>query len=246
MKSPSLLVCLPAYGSTVTPHTTQSLFTLAQWMTSNQIRANFLWLNMNGIEDCRNTMLTIWYDNYPDATHLLMVDADMSFPHDLIKDMLKFNQPVTGVMYAKRQMDPPAAVGVVLKEGETTADMVSGFLKVQATGAGVLLIKRMAIDAMLEKMPELIDDAIETQTAAPVLKAHGAKRYLTAFDKLKVDNGPPLSEDLAFCERWRRCGGEIWANVSHLIGHVGQFNYAIRYQDTLELQERENQEKAAA
>ncbi len=53
-----------------------------------------------------------------------------------------------------------------------------------------------------------------------------------------------LSEDLAFCERWRLCGGEVWANVNHLIGHIGPYNYAIRYADYLENKAQEKKDAA--
>lgn len=245
--NPNVTVCLPAYGSSVTSYTTESLWTLAQWFTDVRIQSSLCWLDMNGIEDCRNTFLTIWYDHMPDSTHLLFVDADMKFSHSLIQDMLRFNQPVVGCLYSKRQMHPADAVGVVLNANETPADTVDGFLKVRAVGAGVLLIRRDAIKTMLEKLPDLIDDGpVEYQTAAPTLQGYGAKRYIKAFDKLKVDGHQPLSEDLAFCERWRQCGGDVWANVEHLIGHIGKFNFAIRYADTLELQEKANREKEKA
>ena len=32
-----------------------------------------------------------------------------------------------------------------------------------------------------------------------------------------------LSEDFAFCHRWRSCGGEIWLDVESRLGHEGTF-----------------------
>src|SRR5678815_2773999 len=112
---PNVTICLPAYGGHVTSYTTESIFTLAQWMANVKIQSQLCWLDMNGIEDCRNTFLTIWYDHFPDSTHLLFVDGDMKFRHEMVRDMLRFNQPVVGCMYSKRQMQPAAAVGTVLK-----------------------------------------------------------------------------------------------------------------------------------
>ena len=45
--------------------------------------------------------------------------------------------------------------------------------------------------------------------------------------------GARLSEDYSFCHRWRQCGGEVWANISHPITHVGLHRYAGRYQDAM-------------
>ena len=79
---------------------------------------------------------------------------------------------------------------------------------------------------MLAKMPELSDPIPSSLAeATPDMKLN---RIIRVFDKIR-DGGMRLSEDMAFCHRWRQCGGEIWANVNHKISHVGPFDYAIRY-----------------
>jgi len=44
-------------------------------------------------------------------------------------------------------------------------------------------------------------------------------------------DGARLSEDYAFCHRWRQCGGTVYANVAHEISHVGLHRFAARYSD---------------
>jgi hypothetical protein len=58
-------------------------------------------------------------------------------------------------------------------------------------------------------------------------------RLIRAFDPLVREDGARLSEDFAFCHRWRTlCGGEVWASVAHQITHVGLHHFAARYSDT--------------
>ena len=54
-----------------------------------------------------------------------------------------------------------------------------------------------------------------------------------------MDNadGVPLSEDISFCRRWRQAGGEIWADITSPVVHVGrnvqQGNYLDFYKAKL-------------
>jgi hypothetical protein len=99
-----------------------------------------------------------------------------------------------------------------------------GFVEVDGCGAGVLLIRRDCVATLLEKMPELSDKA--AKKSSPLAK--NLDRLIRAFDPMFIDSGR-LSEDFAFCHRWRQCGGEIWANVGHEITHIGLHRFKGRY-----------------
>lgn len=235
MKRPSIMICLPAYGQSNMAQTTESLYTLAQFLGYNQVRNQLSWYSGADIVEVRNLFLTTWYDTQPQFSHLLFVDADMGFPPELIRDMLEFDKPLTGVFYARRQMTP-SIVGGALHADHSVDDLVKGFLPAAYIGAGVMLIKRSLIKEMLEKMPEIIDSlpsVLANATTAPLT------RLIRAFDCILKDNCR-LSEDVSFCDRWRRCGGEIWANVNHKISHVGPFDFHMRYGGVLEAKDAAN------
>jgi hypothetical protein len=63
-------------------------------------------------------------------------------------------------------------------------------------------------------------------------------RLIRAFDEIKIGSNPAMSEDTSFCERWRRCGGEIWAAVDFPVGHIGRFNFCINPAEHLKLKKR--------
>lgn len=225
-----VLICVPAFGQNMAAHTAQSLCNTVQWLTFNEIPNSMCWLSMADIADARNLFLTTWFDGYPNFSHLMFVDADMEWPVALIEDMLAFGKPLMGCLYARRQM-PAVAVGRTIPGNESLTD---GFMQVYGMGAGVMLISRHVVTKMLDKFPELIDTNISGHPGQATLQSAKSRRLIRAFDPFFDERGVRLSEDLAFCERWRRCDGEVWANVNHLIGHVGPFNYAIRYADYLE------------
>ena len=39
-------------------------------------------------------------------------------------------------------------------------------------------------------------------------------------------NGAYVSEDYAFCRRWRNLGGEIWLDLDSRLTHTGPQNFA--------------------
>jgi hypothetical protein len=65
------------------------------------------------------------------------------------------------------------------------------------------------------------------------VQSYELPHLLRPFSPVKLPSGGELSEDLSFCWRWRQCGGDVWANVRHPIGHVGPFEWTIRYEDYL-------------
>jgi hypothetical protein len=236
-KPTSILICVPAGGQMVSSKTTESLFATGQFLTQQGIRNQLSMFSAADIEDIRNLFLTYWYDT-TDFSHLLFVDADMGFHPMLIRDMMVFNEPLMGVLYARRQM--PASVVGTVPEGHSLKDVRNGFIKATGLGCGVMMISREVIDNMLRIMPELSDDA-----DCHLLRATDGKlnRIIHAFDKFRTPM-LRLSEDMAFCHRWQLCGGEIWANIDHKISHVGPFDYHLRYQGVMESKEAES--KAAA
>jgi hypothetical protein len=219
-----VLIFVPAYGQSVCALTMGSLYAVGQALTSKGIRNRLVWFSAADIVDVRNLALTVWYDNHPEFSHLLMVDADMGFEPELIWDMLRFEKPLTGCLYARRQV-APSIVGGVKKENDDVSKVVNGFLPAEYMGAGVMLIERRVVTALLETMPDLSDDV-----PSPMQEREdfAIKRFIRAFDPIREGN-KRLSEDISFCCRWKECGGEMWVNVAHRISHIGPFDYGIRY-----------------
>jgi hypothetical protein len=232
-----ILIALPAGGQMVTSKTTESLFATGQWLTAQKIPNQLMMFSAADIEEIRNLFVTQWYDAHPEFSHLLFVDSDMGWSPALIRDMIQWNRPLMGVLYARRQM--PASIVGTAPEGHSLKDVHHGFMKATGLGCGVMMISREVITKILEKFPELIDTS-----DSYLMRASGGKlkRMLNVFDKIRTKE-LRLSEDMSFCWRWRECGGEIWANVAHSISHVGPFDYHMRYLGMIEARE---QEKAAA
>lgn len=237
----ALSILCPAGERQIYADTAQSIAETQMFLQAQGIPSRFKWISCSDIEDLRNLMVTLFYYLQKEASHVLFVDKDMHFSPALVWDMLKFDKPVTGCYYSRREF-PPSVVGRSLTEEDHIENVVDGFQKVEGVGGGVLLIRRSAIKDIITKFPDLIDKSMKHPVAGQ-LKAYNLTNLLTIFAKMTVPEIGRLSEDLSFCNRWRQCGGDVWANIRHPIGHIGPYEWAIKYEDYL-IGKKQEQDKA--
>ncbi|MFL5100571.1 MAG: hypothetical protein ACJ8E5_08215, partial [Xanthobacteraceae bacterium] len=175
-----ILIATPAYGQYMTAHTGGVLYSIAQMLTAGGIANQFLWFSMADVVEARNVFLTLWYDHHPQFSHLLMVDNDMHFSPFLIREMIKFGKPLTGVFYSRREVPADGNIAQIMI-GHTLPgeqELEDGFLKCRRVGAGILLISRDIVTRILKAHPE-INDLAEVGKLAQT----GITRVIRAFDK---------------------------------------------------------------
>jgi len=226
-----LLICLPAFGRVVQADTTASLVRLSGLLALNGIEPVFTTHSYPNIADLRNQMLTLWYDRITDASHCLMVDADMAFEPELVLDMLALDEQLVGCLYPKKTY-PISYAGRLLDEAPTARD---GFLEVLSIGFGVTLIRRDCVDAMLASGAAASDPRIDAFTYGPMLRQWGVSRLIRAFDEIETEQGR-MTEDYAFCKRHRDSGGKVFAAAHHRITHVGPHGYSGCFAETAQTQ----------
>ena len=242
---PKLMIATPAYGEVFYAPYVHSVLALSKLAQRNRWELTFETVSYAEISEARNYLLTRFFDK-TDATHLLFIDADMGFPAKLVPDMLGLGKPVVGVVAPKRQIDLQRVAELAKREADTNRAVAkahefvvrklpsagtarNGFIQVEACGGGIVLIERSCIAALLKRAPQLSDETGKGRS--PLTR--DLPRLIRAFDPLVREDGARLSEDFAFCHRWRTlCGGEVWASIAHQITHVGLHHFAARYSDT--------------
>lgn len=224
----SVFIALPAFGHQNSSKTTASLMALAKVLVAHGYDYYFVEQSLPDIADLRNILTTIWFDKTK-ADHILQVDADMAFEPQLILDMLAFDKPVVGALYPQKNLP----IRFVAKLHDNRPSPVNGHLQVQGVGGGVLLIRRDCIEGLIEAGAVKSDERIAFHAAGSTLSRLGVTRMIRVFDKIETERGP-LSEDYSFCHRYTDIGGEIWANISHPITHVGNYGFTGRFEDVME------------
>src|SRR5260370_993068 len=80
------------------------------------------------------------------------------------------------------------------------------------------LIRRAARERARAAHPEL-------GAALSDLGPGGADPAMVFDTMIEAETGQHLSEDYAFCRRWRDLGGDIWADMESRLTHVGHAAY---------------------
>ena len=229
------MVATPCYGGQVSQRYMQCVFAL---LRSGEVLGIEVSLELLGYDSliprARNTLVATFLDSKW-ATHLLFVDADIGFELAQVARMLAFDQPVVAGTYPLKLIEwsPQALAHVQAGEGLLTAPIryvgapcegaerkvCDGFVTGQFAGSGFMLIQRGAIERMIVAYPETRYRAVHTQ-------ARPSPNQYALFDTLiEPETGEYLSEDYAFCRRWRALGGEVWLDMKSRLLHVGPHEF---------------------
>jgi hypothetical protein len=169
-------------------------------------------LSFPDIAELRSMAMTIWYDTMPTCRVHAVHRRRHGICARLVTDMILFDEPLIGAIYPQRKM-PLSWAGS--GTGATTTERRGNFMLVEGVGFGCTLIRRDLVTKMLEKMPELVDNRLALHPAGETLRNAGTTRLIRAFEKLDLPERGVVSEDLSFCLRWQKCGGQTWASVGH-------------------------------
>jgi hypothetical protein len=232
-----LMVATPCYGGLVTQRYMQCMCSLLLVTAGSGISVQLELLGRESlITRARNTLVGTFLDN-PDATHLMFIDADIGFETEKVLRMLAFDQDVVAGMYplkeirwdeqavARAQNGEPLEraamryIGLPCEDRER--EEMNGFVTGVYAGAGFLLIKRQVFERMRDSYPHLRYVAAHN-SAKPSLSANQYAFFDCVIDRV---SGEYLSEDYAFCHRWRALGGKIWLDTQGTLAHIGPHEF---------------------
>lgn len=182
--------------------------------------------------------LTAQFLAHPQATHLLFCDADIGFAPENVFRLLEADKEMIGAVYPLKTIDwdkarkamqrgvadvQASALGYVVRflpNANNSVEVNDGFAQVAYAGTGFLMIKRQAVQRIVDAYPET--RARMGDMADPL-----ATEAAMIFDTMiEPETRQYLSEDYAFCRRWRDLGGEIWADFQARLTHVGPAAYS--------------------
>ena len=221
-------ICVPAFGGDVNSETTASLMALSKALLANGYDYYYSSRSYPDIGELRDMFATAWFD-CTDAEWMLQIDADMSFGPQLVLDMLAFDKALVGCLYPQKTL--PIRFHVKFSDGPRRIEQ--GHLKVDGMGFGVTLVRRDCMQELLDSGEAWSDVRLSFHSCRDWFAAMGMTRVIRAFEKYRTDTGD-LSEDLSFCRRYLNAGGEVWANISHEITHIGQYGFKGKFADVLQ------------
>lgn len=187
-------------------------------------------------------------------THLFWIDSDISFDSSAVFRLLLANRDVAAGVYPMKNNNWPREglpKDMTQEEFEIRyaqypfnpilhgaapvgpyAD-AHGFVEVAEAPTGFMVIKRDVFTRMMRHYPNL-NYTPDGPPGHPRAHLH----WLFFDCMVDPDSRRYLSEDYAFCRRWRDMGGKIWVDSNSKLMHQGQHLFKGDLKQSLEVQER--------
>jgi len=217
------------YGGNCTAGYASSMLNLASLLSYEH---NFV-TNESLVTRARNMLTHNFLST--DCTHLLFIDADVAFdPHGVVK-MIESGLPLIGGLYAKKYINWNR-VSVAATHG-VTAEKLHSFacdyyvrgdvevgsdkpVEVLSVGTGLMMIKREVFESLKS------DTSISKLGSTVVGQIQASDDIYHFFDTgVDATTGEFLSEDYAFCQRWRAKGGKVYAAPWVHTVHIGTHHF---------------------
>jgi len=237
MTSPFIMIGTPCFGGLVSKGFTTSLLQTAFAAAGKGLRMKVHLVGGDALITRARSGITADFLDIPDATHLLFIDADISFSPDQFLRLLNIDRDVAAAMYPIKnikweklegrmaQGEPAHEAGLIyttkLCEG-ADRKVENGFATADYAATGFLLIKRNVFERMIAAYPETKFNF----TGEPQPGQQPRNNLYALYDCI-IDpaTGYYMPEDYSFCRRWRNIGGEIWVDLNSKLTHEGPFQF---------------------
>ena len=225
-----LYVATPCFGCLVGLGYTVSLLQLHNLCTKNNI---VLIVDLLGSESlvqrARNILTKRFLES--NATHLMWIDADITWNPEHVLRLIGFNKDVASASYPKKYLNwDRVKARLAAGEGEPLSQAALDFnqnqrqdvhrqegslLRVLHTATGFMLMKRATIEKLYEAYKDdlyCINDILGSQV----------KDYVAIFDcMIEEETRAYASEDHSVCRRIQKHGMEVWVDLAIPLVHTG-------------------------
>jgi hypothetical protein len=211
-----LAVCLPTHDSRTDMDFQSSLQNSINELVDLGIEVKvFVTAGGSNVGKAREKVL--WNAYHAGATHFFFVDSDMSWDDARLPlDLICTGHEFVAVAGFTKSDTPLPCFNKLADEPRFSAKTM--FLEVRDVGFAFVVLHRSAIDAMIAANPDTKYDT------GPGGRDEYAL-FMEFIDRDRMPEGERLSEDFAFCRRWRRTGGRIFIDHNARLGHIGRKVY---------------------
>ncbi len=237
------MICTPCYGKVLGEGYLHSIMATVDLLRSHGHRVKVETLgNESLITRARNNMAAHFLSS--DFDKMMFIDADITWPAAAVLKLLESGKSVCGIPYPTKKVDwervarfvnrphserfKPAELRnssliFTINRAEGAPKHQDGWLEVNALATGFLMMDR----AVLERMRDHYRDSLAyTNDVAGYAKFAPSEHCVGIFEcMIEPDSRRYLSEDYAFCKRWRDLGGSIHCWTQHRLIHTGSADF---------------------
>ena len=185
--------------------------------------------NDSMVSRVRNVHISEYVNNYKDYDYFVSIDSDLEImnkysSNNIFTKLLSHNLKFVGGLYALKNGGDPVCASIPMDRDRQPA-FNNGLIQMLWLSTGCWCLRRDAVEKMIETHPELIYDGDDNMSGKKVygLYIPMLKEMVTGDRKIKKY----LSEDWSFCQRWRDLGGQIFADTSIVLNHIGEKSYPM-------------------
>lgn len=153
-------------------------------------------------------------------THLLMIDSDQDWPPEEIAWFLLLNRDFLAAVSCKKVYPSEFAFNLIGDDGRKCLlyhELETNVAELPFVGGAFVMISRHCAEKLAESYKDL-----QYEVDAGVME-------YAIFDPIILDDGLTrrrLSEDYAFCKRWRDIGGKVEVKMDVNLGHTGAHRFS--------------------
>ena len=220
------LIAMPSVRGAVCIQTMHTVINMIDTLRAAGIDAGFAWQTYAEVHTARNMLAQSFMDSGADL--LIFIDDDMAIESRVVRILLAADKPLLGVYAPPRGLDLDRFAdfiqqGFSVREACHAAAPLIGpktpvddaIVEVDHIGGGVLFIRREVFETL------------ETAGLAPAYEHSspaGAASFRGYFNPVVTDR-ELTGEDFAFCQRYRRAGGRIYAYKGEGVSHFGMMRF---------------------
>jgi len=241
----SLLVATPCYGKMLGEGYLHSIMASVDLLRSkgHQIKVRTIG-NESLITRARNNLTANFLAS--DFDRLIFIDSDITWDPKALLTLLESDHDVCGIPYPTKNIDWAKITKFINERTDTTEplkpaqlknmsvmytinrtpDMEAAkdkWLEVSALGTGFLMMKRSVLERMRDHYRE---ELAYSNDVKGYLKLAPPEQCVGLFEVM-IDPKTKryLSEDYAFCRRWRDLGGKINCRTDFRLIHTGSADF---------------------
>ena len=234
----SIFLATPCYGGLANIAYVTSVLALQRACMANRVGLHVELGGGDALLPRARGIMAAKFLEHTDHSHLLFIDADIGFSPESVFRLLDAGKDVVGGVYPAKRVHwdkalaamragvkdiPAASLNYVVRFMPSPTNSVEvdddGFGEVAYVGTGFMLIARDALQRLIDAHPDLRARHGDMAGAA-------VAEATMVFDTfIEAETGQYLSEDYAFCRRWRDLGGAIFADFNSRLTHVGNASY---------------------
>jgi hypothetical protein len=187
------------------------------------------------ISRVRNVHLSVFLNEFPECDYFCSIDSDIEIvncfsTNNLINKLIDADKDFIGGLYALKQYENIPLCSSIPASSELDRSKIkfnSGIIEMLWLSSGCWMIKRSVIEKMVAAYPELTYVGDDNMAGKPL---HGL--CIPAIFEMKDPSSGKsfkkyLSEDWAMTARWKAIGGQVYADTSIVLKHIGKIPYSL-------------------